>query len=143
MKCQACIAAGQPLQQVLLENVDRLIASPSACPGRDFAIILASLQSLGYGVSWQVINSGEYGFAQRRKRVFIVAVHQSTAQFQRLKQATAGDLSRLLVDATPLAQAFPRGFTMLEGVNGIARARLMGNALITGIVACIAAAMVD
>ncbi|MBT3067338.1 DNA (cytosine-5-)-methyltransferase [Rhodoferax sp. U11-2br] len=104
---QARIAAGQPVQQVLLENVDRLISSPSACPGRDFAIILASLQSLGYGVSWQVVNSGEYGFAQRRKRVFIVAVHQSTAQFQRLKQATTGDLSELLVDATPLAQALP------------------------------------
>lgn len=104
---QARIAAGQPVQQVLLENVDRLISSPSACPGRDFAIILASLQSLGYGVSWQVINSGEYGFAQRRKRVFIVAVHQSTPEFQRLKQATTGDLSRLLVEATPLAQALP------------------------------------
>lgn len=104
---QARIAAGQPIQQVLLENVDRLISSPSACPGRDFAIILASLQSLGYGVSWQVVNSGEYGFAQRRKRVFIVAVHNSTAQFQRLKQAATGDLSGLLVNATPLAQALP------------------------------------
>jgi DNA (cytosine-5)-methyltransferase 1 len=104
---QACIAAGQPVQQVLLENVDRLISSPSACPGRDFAIILASLQSLGYGVSWQVINAGDYGFAQRRKRVFIVAVHQSTPQFQQLEQATTGDLARLLVEATPLAQALP------------------------------------
>ncbi len=104
---QAHIAAGQPVQQVLLENVDRLISSPSACPGCDFAVILASLQSLGYGVSWQVVNSGEYGFAQRRKRVFIVAVHQSTPQFQRLKQATTGDLTGLLVDATPLAQALP------------------------------------
>lgn len=104
---QARIAAGQPVQQVLLENVDRLVSSPSACPGRDFAVILASLQSLGYGVSWQVVNSGEYGFAQRRKRVFIVAVHQSTAQFQRLKQGTTGNISGLLVDATPLAQALP------------------------------------
>lgn len=104
---QARIAAGQPIKQLMLENVDRLISSPSACPGRDFAIILASLQSLGYGVSWQVVNSSEYGFAQRRKRVFIVAVHESTPQFQRLKQAAEGDLSRLLVDATPLAQALP------------------------------------
>lgn len=104
---QARIATDKPIQQVLLENVDRLISSPSACPGRDFAIILSSLQSLGYGVSWQVVNSGEYGFAQRRKRVFVVAVHQSTEQFQRLKQAATGDLSGLLVDATPLAQALP------------------------------------
>jgi len=104
---QACIAAGQPVQQVLLENVDRLISSPAACPGRDFAIILASLQSLGYSVSWQVINSGEYGFAQRRKRVFILASHKSTLQFQCLRNATQGDLSRLLVNATTLAYALP------------------------------------
>jgi DNA (cytosine-5)-methyltransferase 1 len=104
---QARITAGQPVQHVLLENVDRLISSPSACPGRDFAIILASLQSLGYGVSWQVVNSGDYGFAQRRKRAFIVAVHQSTPQFQRLKQATMSDVAGLLVTATPLAQALP------------------------------------
>lgn len=38
---------------------------------------------------------------------------------------------------------FPRGFTRLDGVNDIARARLMGNALITGLVARIGAAMVD
>jgi DNA (cytosine-5)-methyltransferase 1 len=104
---QARVAAGQPVQQLMLENVDRLISSPSTCPGRDFAIILASLQSLGYAVSWQVINSAQYGFAQRRKRVFIVAVHQSTPQFERLEQAAAGDLSRLLVNATSLAQALP------------------------------------
>jgi DNA (cytosine-5)-methyltransferase 1 len=104
---QARIAAGQPIKQLMLENVDRLISSPSAFPGRDFAIILASLHSLGYGVSLQVVDSSEYGFAQRRKRVFIVAMHESTPQFQRLKQAATGDLSRLLVDATPLAQALP------------------------------------
>lgn len=119
---QTHITAGQPVQQVLLENVDRLISSPSDCPGRDFAIILASLQSLGYGVSWQVVNSGEYGFAQRRKRVFIVAVHQSTPQFQRLKQAATGDLSGLLIDATPLAQALP-----VQLVNAVSSFELGGD----------------
>lgn len=35
---------------ILLENVDRLLKSPSNQRGRDFAIILASLNNLGYGV---------------------------------------------------------------------------------------------
>jgi hypothetical protein len=34
-------------------------------------------------------------------------MHLSTPQFQRLKQAATVDLSRLFVDAMPLAQALP------------------------------------
>ncbi len=57
----------------LFENVDRLLKSPASQRGRDFSIILSCLSSLGYSVEWQVINSGEYGFPQRRKRVYIFA----------------------------------------------------------------------
>lgn len=57
----------------LLENVDRLLKSPSKQRGRDFAVMLASLSDLGYRVEWRVINASEYGFSQRRKRVFIFA----------------------------------------------------------------------
>lgn len=57
----------------LLENVDRLLKSPASQRGRDFAIILSCLSSLGYAVEWRVINSAEYGFPQRRKRVYIYA----------------------------------------------------------------------
>lgn len=58
----------------LFENVDRLLKSPAAQRGRDFAIILSCLTSLGYRVEWRVVNSAEYGFSQRRKRVYIFAV---------------------------------------------------------------------
>ena len=58
---------------VLLENVDRLLKSPATQRGRDFAIILSCLNELGYSVEWRVINSGEYGFPQRRKRTYILA----------------------------------------------------------------------
>lgn len=57
----------------LFENVDRLLKSPAAQRGRDFAIILSCLTQLGYAVEWRVINSAEYGFPQRRKRVYIFA----------------------------------------------------------------------
>lgn len=60
---------------VLLENVDRLLKSPVSQRGRDFAIILSCLASLGYSVEWRVVNSAEYGFPQRRKRVYIYAEH--------------------------------------------------------------------
>lgn len=57
----------------LFENVDRLLKSPASQRGRDFAIILSCLASLGYAVEWRVINSAEYGYPQRRKRVYIFA----------------------------------------------------------------------
>lgn len=58
---------------VLLENVDRLLKSPASQRGRDFAIILSCFADLGYAVEWRVVNSAEYGFPQRRKRVYIYA----------------------------------------------------------------------
>jgi DNA (cytosine-5)-methyltransferase 1 len=58
---------------VFLENVDRLLKSPASQRGRDFAIMLASLTDANYFVEWRVVNAAEYGFPQRRRRVFIVA----------------------------------------------------------------------
>ena len=58
---------------VLLENVDRLLKSPSKQRGRDFGVMLATLNNLNYNVEWRVINAADYGFAQRRRRVFIFA----------------------------------------------------------------------
>lgn len=58
---------------VLLENVDRLLKSPASQRGRDFAIMLSCLSDLGYLVEWRVVNSAEYGFPQRRKRVYVYA----------------------------------------------------------------------
>lgn len=100
------IAAGQPIEQLMLENVDRLINSPSACRGRDFAIILSSLQALGYAVAWKVVNAADYGFAQKRRRVFIVAVHESTPAFEQW-QVAAANPQALLSQASPLVRAFP------------------------------------
>jgi len=58
---------------ILLENVDRLLKSPSIQRGRDFAVMLATFRDLDYSVEWRMINAADYGFAQRRRRVFIFA----------------------------------------------------------------------
>jgi DNA (cytosine-5)-methyltransferase 1 len=80
------LETGSPVGYVFLENVDRLLKSPVKQRGRDFAIILASLSDLGYGVEWRVINAAEYGMPQRRRRTFILAFHQSTPLYQKLDQ---------------------------------------------------------
>ena len=63
---------------VLLENVDRLIKSPVRQRGRDFAVMLSCFSDLGYAVEWRVINAAEYGFPQRRRRIFIFAHLEGT-----------------------------------------------------------------
>ena len=86
---------------VFLENVDRLLKSPAHQRGRDFAIILTSLADLGYLVEWRVVNAADYGFPQRRRRVFILGHHIGDDD-----PRWAGPLSWLHGDG-PLARALP------------------------------------
>jgi DNA (cytosine-5)-methyltransferase 1 len=58
---------------LFLENVDRLLKSPSSQRGRDFAVMLKTLGDSGYLIEWRVVSASDYGFPQRRIRVFIVA----------------------------------------------------------------------
>ena len=67
-------------RRCLFENVDRLLKSPAKQRGRDFAIILGCLASLGYAVEWRVVNAATYGFPQKRRRVFIYAEQQPYGQ---------------------------------------------------------------
>ena len=63
---------------LFLENVDRLLKSPTNDRGRDFAIMLSTLWKLGYDVEWKVINAADYGMPQRRRRVYILAYHKDS-----------------------------------------------------------------
>jgi len=89
---------------LFLENVDRLLISPSGQRGRDFAIILKSLNDLGYAVEWRVINAAEYGMPQRRRRVFILAYLQGTNIYENISKISGKEW--ILSEGT-LAQAFP------------------------------------
>ena len=77
---------------VLLENVDRLLLSPAKQRGRDFGIILRSFMDNGYAVQWRIINAGEYGLPQKRRRVFIFAYHKSTEYYKSLSKSNPKDI---------------------------------------------------
>jgi DNA (cytosine-5)-methyltransferase 1 len=105
---QARHEAGEPFEYLMFENVDRLINSPNTCRGRDFAVILSSLQSLGYSIEWRVVNSADYGFPQRRKRTFILAYHNSTRAYAQLRAAAhAAKTITWLTEGGPFAKALP------------------------------------
>lgn len=95
---------GKLPRYVLLENVDRLLKSPASQRGRDFAIILSCLYSLGYSVEWRVINAGEFGMPQRRRRVYIFAE----------LDAPDWNLGGVILWNGVLAKAFPMDFGDLD-----------------------------
>ena len=65
----ARIAAVKRPAYLLLENVPGLLSHDG---GRTFAAILGALSQLGYDVTWQVLNSKDFGVPQSRKRVYII-----------------------------------------------------------------------
>ncbi|MGX1928019.1 DNA (cytosine-5-)-methyltransferase [Flagellimonas sp. 2504JD4-2] len=89
---------------LFFENVDRLLKSPSAQRGRDFAVMLKSLNDLGYVVEWRVINAAEYGMPQRRRRVFFLGYHKSTPLYEKL--STTSPSNWILTEGT-FASSFP------------------------------------
>jgi DNA (cytosine-5)-methyltransferase 1 len=93
---------------VLLENVDRLLKSPAGSRGKDFAIILSCLARLGYVVQWRVVNAAEYGFPQRRRRVFILAERRATKRF------TDEAAFKVLTKTGTMARALPSVGTIDE-----------------------------
>ena len=54
---------------VFIENVPGLLNSAN---GEDFRAVVATLDELGYGVSWRVLDAKFFGTPQRRRRTYIV-----------------------------------------------------------------------
>jgi DNA (cytosine-5)-methyltransferase 1 len=99
------ILKGRRPQFFILENVDRLLKSPTVQRGRDFGVMLRCLADLGYVVEWRVVNAADYSGAQKRRRVFIVGYQGLSA----LGAAAASDVDRKgwLGSRGVLAKAFP------------------------------------
>lgn len=94
---------------VLLENVDRLLKSPTKQRGRDFGIILKTFFDNEYIVEWRVINAAEYGQAQKRRRTFIFAYKKKTKLYNRIskKDSTEDNLFNWISKDGFFAKAFP------------------------------------
>lgn len=89
---------------LMLENVDRLLKSPSGQRGRDFAVMLASLSDLGYIVEWRIINAAEYGFPQRRRRVYIMGYKKGSKIFNLINKK---NIENWIYKDGLIAKAFP------------------------------------
>ena len=99
---------------LFLENVDRLLLSPASQRGRDFGMILRSLYDNGYAVEWRVINAGEYGLPQKRRRIYIIAYHKSTKYYKKMKKIEKNDIIK---KEGVFAKQFPIKYTVLKSNN--------------------------
>ncbi len=98
---------------LFLENVDRLLKSPAGQRGRDFAVMLVTLANLGYEVEWRVVNAADYGFPQKRRRVYLMGRLAGPEPRDATEVLHRGTLARALpVAAGPQGQLF-ESFTLL------------------------------
>jgi DNA (cytosine-5)-methyltransferase 1 len=93
---------------LFLENVDRLLKSPTKQRGRDFGVMLAALANLGYAVEWRVVNAADYGFPQKRRRVLLIGRHVGSAERDPNDVLYGGPLARALpVAGGPVLSSVP------------------------------------
>lgn len=67
---------------VFLENVKHLVHHDN---GRTLKTILSGLENLGYKHSWKVLNSSNFGVAQNRERIIIIAHKDKIFDFSKVK----------------------------------------------------------
>lgn len=74
---------------VFMENVPGLLNSRK---GDDFKRLLYTMDELGYGISWRVLDAKYFGTPQRRRRVYIVASYRSLRSAEVLFEPSAATI---------------------------------------------------
>lgn len=67
---------------VFLENVKHLIHHDG---GETLRVILKDLESLGYKVSWKLLNASDFGVPQNRERIIIIGHKEKKFDFAKVK----------------------------------------------------------
>lgn len=75
---------------VFMENVPGLLNSRK---GDDFRRLLYTMDELGYGVSWRVLDAKYFGTPQRRRRVYIIASYRSLRSAEVLFEPDAAGIA--------------------------------------------------
>jgi site-specific DNA-cytosine methylase len=98
---------------VVIENVPGLLSSNG---GRDMAVVLDSLEDLGYILDCDILDAQNFGVAQRRRRVFLVCQHvesllsqRTTSSAQTIAQCLVEILLSILVEARRQSPIAPIG----------------------------------
>jgi DNA (cytosine-5)-methyltransferase 1 len=104
------IAEAKRTPILILENVKHLVHHDS---GKTLKVILESLGSLGYEVAWKVLNSKNYGVAQNRERIIIVASKRGMFSFDFDKETTLFPIKDMLQSEGDFEWLKPSEYTIL------------------------------
>jgi DNA (cytosine-5)-methyltransferase 1 len=123
--------SGTPI--LFLENVKHLTRHDR---GKTFAVILSTLQELGYNVSHQLVDSRPF-VPQRRERIFIVALHRDVFGDQHFRFPVAPSTSHRMAEVLDpiVSPEFTKSREVWRYLQAYARKhRLAGNGFGFGLV---------
>lgn len=95
---------------VFLENVKQLVYHDH---GNTLKVILESLNDIGYKTSWKVLNAKDFGTAQNRERIIIIANKDKEFDFSRLETKPSAKIKDILDKTGDFEVLKPEEYTIL------------------------------
>lgn len=96
---------------VLLENVKNLVNHDK---GNTLRTIITTLKYFGYNVVYKVLNSKDYGVAQSRERIIIVATLHGVFEFDKLKKSKPVYIKDILDDTGEFEYLEKSEYTLID-----------------------------
>ena len=95
---------------VFLENVKQLVYHDH---GNTLKVILKSLNDIGYKTSWKVLNAKDFGTAQNRERIIIIANKEKEFDFAKLEHKPSAKIKDILDKSGDFEVLEPKDYTIL------------------------------
>ncbi|MGX2967638.1 DNA cytosine methyltransferase [Ursidibacter sp. B-7004-1] len=95
---------------VFLENVKHLVHHDN---GNTLKVILEQLEHLNYKTNWQVLNAKDFGLAQNRERIIIIASKKGYFDFSKIK-VKKNTIIKDILDDNNFEYLDPSEYTLLD-----------------------------
>ena len=95
----------------ILENVKNVSVHDD---GKTLKVILQSLQTIGYNVSWKVLNAKDFGVPQNRERTIIVGHKNKTFDFDTVKKINKNPILEDIIREKVLDYLDPSEYTLIR-----------------------------
>ena len=96
---------------VVLENVKHFIHHDKK---RTMSTVLNSLQELGYNISYQILNTKDFGLPQNRERIFIIGSLKGSFDFNKMKKTESKSLEHFLDKSGDFEYVEKKDYTMID-----------------------------
>ena len=105
------IAESKKPKVIFLENVKHL---KNHNHGNTLATIISELERIGYDVAWKVLNASDFGVAQNRERIIIVASQNGKFEFSKVQTRKKVILNDILDTDGNFEYLNPSEYTIID-----------------------------